>query len=66
MPDSSRLSGAQNPETISSGELTNILGWLRSLPSEELSALIQALAHHDSANLAGYFARFRNWFKSSN
>jgi len=65
MSNSSQQSEAQNPEAISSGDLTAIVGWLRKLPKEEIGELSEALAHHDSAKLAGYVGSFRNWLKNS-
>jgi hypothetical protein len=63
MSNSSRQAEAQNPETISSGDLATIVGWLRTLPKEEISELLKALANHDAGNLAGYVAKFRNCTK---
>jgi cell division inhibitor SulA len=65
MSNSSRQSEALNPEAISTGDLTTIVGWLRRLPKEEIGELSEALARHDSAKLAGFVGRFRNWLKNS-
>jgi hypothetical protein len=65
MSSLSRDAEAQNPESISSVELAAIVGWLRTLPREDLRKLLEALASHDAQDLTGYVAKFRNCLKSS-